>query len=87
MTDCTDGGVINIPITKSLLIIRKVSFILTLYGIMILSKIHFPCTIFTDGIFSTVILSLTLIQEEQLSVSGKRMCTILGNHLPSKNVQ
>ena len=32
-------------------------------------------------IFSTVILSLQLIQEEQLSVSGKRMCTILVNHL------
>ena len=30
-------------------------------------------------IFSTVILSLPLIQEEQLSVSGKRMCTILVN--------
>ena len=28
-------------------------------------------------IFSTVILSLPLIQEGQLSVSGKRMCTIL----------
>ena len=32
-------------------------------------------------IFSTVILSLPLIQEGQLSVSGKRMCTILVNHL------
>ena len=30
-------------------------------------------------IFSTVILSLSLIQEGQLSVSGKRMCTILVN--------
>ena len=28
--------------------------------------------------FSTVILSLPLIQEEQLSVSGKRMCTSTG---------
>ena len=28
-------------------------------------------------IFSMVILSLPLIQEVQLSVSGKRMCTIL----------
>ena len=32
-------------------------------------------------IFSTVILSLPLIQEGQLSVSGKRMCTILVNFL------
>ena len=32
-------------------------------------------------IFSTVIPSLLLIQEGQLSVSGKRMCTILVNHL------
>ena len=32
-------------------------------------------------IFSTVIISLPLIQEGQLSVSGKRMCTILVNHL------
>ena len=32
-------------------------------------------------IFSTVILSLSLIQEGQLSVSGERMCTILANCL------
>ena len=32
-------------------------------------------------IFSMVILSLPLIQEGQLSVSGKRMCTVLVNHL------
>ena len=32
-------------------------------------------------IFSTVILSLLLIQEGQLSVSGGRMCTILVNRL------
>ena len=32
-------------------------------------------------IFSTVILSLPLIQEGQLSVSGERMCTRLVNHL------
>ena len=32
-------------------------------------------------IFSTVILSLPLIQEGQLSVSGEKMCTILVNHL------
>ena len=41
-------------------------------------------------IFSTVILSLPLIQEGQLSVSGDRMCTILVNRLedclPSKRV-
>ena len=32
-------------------------------------------------IFSTVILSLPLIQEGQLSVSGERMCTVLVNLL------
>ena len=32
-------------------------------------------------IFSTVILSLLLIPEGQLSVSGERMCTILVNRL------
>ena len=32
-------------------------------------------------IFSTVILSLQLSQEGQLSVSGERMCTILVNRL------
>ena len=32
-------------------------------------------------IFSTVILSLPLIQEGQLCVSGERMCTILVNRL------
>ena len=39
-------------------------------------------------IFSAVILSLPLIQEGQLSVSGERMCTILvrGLSLPSKRV-
>ena len=31
--------------------------------------------------FSTVILSLPLIQEGQLSVSDERMCTILVNRL------
>ena len=31
--------------------------------------------------FSTVILSLQLIQEGQLSVYGERMCTIQVNHL------
>ena len=35
-------------------------------------------------IFSTVILSLSLIQERQLSVSGERMCTILVNCLEDK---
>ena len=33
-------------------------------------------------IFSTVILSLPLFQEGQLSVSGERMCTILVNRKP-----
>ena len=32
-------------------------------------------------LFSVVILSLPLIQEGQLSVSGERMCTILVNRL------
>ena len=32
-------------------------------------------------IFSKVILSLPLIQEGQLSVSGERICTILVNRL------
>ena len=35
-------------------------------------------------IFTTVILSLPLIQEGQLSVSGERMCTILVNRLEDK---
>ena len=34
-----------------------------------------------DEIFSAVILSLSLIQEGQLSVSGERICTILVNRL------
>ena len=36
---------------------------------------------FDHELFSTVILSLLLIQEGQLSVSGERMCTILVNCL------
>ena len=39
---------------------------------------------FDYEIFSTVILSLPLIQEGQLSVSGERMCTILVNRLEDK---
>ena len=35
-------------------------------------------------IFSTVILSLPLIQEGQLSVSGERICTILVNCFDDK---
>ena len=35
-------------------------------------------------IFSTVIFSIPLIQEGQLSVSGERMCTILVNRLEDK---
>ena len=35
-------------------------------------------------VFSMVILSLPLIQEGQLSVSGERMCTILVNRLEDK---
>ena len=34
-----------------------------------------------NKMFSTVSLSLPLIQEGQLSVSGERMCTILVNRL------
>ena len=37
-------------------------------------------------IFSTVILSLPLIQEGQLSVSGEKMCTILINRLEDLNL-
>ena len=36
---------------------------------------------FDHELFSTLILSLPLIQEGQLSVSGERMCTILVNRL------
>ena len=37
-------------------------------------------------IFSTFILSLPLIQEGQLSISGERMCTILVNRLNTNPV-
>ena len=36
---------------------------------------------FDHEIFSTVILSLPLIQEGQLSVSGEQICTLLVNGL------
>ena len=36
---------------------------------------------FDQEIFSTIILSLPLIQEGQMSVSGERMCTLLVNRL------
>ena len=35
----------------------------------------------------TVILSLALIQEGQLSVSGERMCTILVNYVPTITIR
>ena len=38
-------------------------------------------------IFSMVILSLPLIQEGQLSVSGERMCTIMVNSWRTKPAQ
>ena len=45
---------------------------------------------FDHEIYSMLILSLHLIQEEQLSVRSERMCTILVNRLedslPSKSV-
>ena len=37
-----------------------------------------------NELFSTVILSLPLIQEGQLLVSGERLCKILVNHLEDK---
>ena len=37
--------------------------------------------------FFMVIFSLPLIQEGQLSVSGKRMCTVLVNHLEDYSVK
>ena len=40
-----------------------------------------PMARFDHEIFSVVIFSLPLIQEGQLSVSGKRVCTILVNSL------
>ena len=36
---------------------------------------------FDHEIFSTVILSLQLIQDVHLSISGEGMCTLLVNHL------
>ena len=42
---------------------------------------HYSFVEIDREIFSMVILSLPLIQEEQLSVSGKRMRTILVNCL------
>ena len=39
------------------------------------------CVEIDHEILSTVIVSLPLIQEGQLSVSGERMCTLLVNHL------
>ena len=46
-----------------------------------ISNIPRTCVEIDHEIFSTVILSLPLIQEGQLSVSGERMCTILVNRL------
>ena len=43
-------------------------------------KCYLDCMV-DHEIFSTIILSLPLIQEGHLTVSGERMCTILVNHL------
>ena len=54
--------------------------ILTQYLYCICLEIH--CFVEIDHeIFSSVILSLPLIQEEQLSISGKRLRTVLVNCL------
>ena len=48
------------------------------------SNLARSATVFVEidhEIFSTVILSLPLIQERQLSVSSERMCTTLVNRL------
>ena len=45
------------------------------------SRVYYSFVEIDHEIFSVVILSLPLIQEGQLSVSGKRMCTILVNRL------
>ena len=42
---------------------------------------------YTFFMFSTVILSILLMQGRQFSVSGKRMCTPLENHLETKLAQ
>ena len=55
-------------------LLKKVNwFVLRFYSPVIMEIDH--------EIFSMVILSLPLIQEGQLSISGKRMCTILVIHL------
>ena len=48
------------------------------------SFLFLPCPFLSSpllSLFCTVILSLPLIQEGHLSVSGERMCTILVNRL------
>ena len=49
--------------------------------ILLSGKLYFSSFNINHEIFSTVILSLPLIQDGQLSVSGKRMCTILVKRL------
>ena len=44
-------------------------------------QVRHSIVVIVHKIFSTAILSLPLIQEGQLSVSGERMCTILFNCL------
>ena len=55
---------------------RELEKIIPLYNFFLSSFVDID-----HEIFSTVILSLPLIQEGQLSVSGERMCTILVNRL------
>ena len=42
---------------------------------------HYSFMDIDHELFSMVILYLPLIQEEHLSVSGKRICTVLVKHL------
>ena len=60
------------------LVIRRYGFDASRVGNVLLWRLIMK---YDHEIFSTVILSLPLIQEGQLSVSGEKMCTILVNCL------
>ena len=49
--------------------------------VRVLIPTHWAIIEIDNEIFSTVILSLPLFQDEQLSVSGERLCTSTGYRL------
>ena len=71
----------NINIVKKIHYAKSLHIALNVMETLTIGGRQHSFVVIDHEIFSTVILSLPLIQEGQLSASGERMCTILVNSL------